>query len=544
MKHNHTTRFLLCLGVALALFCTNVFAQIPRTLSYQGVLSGNNLPNGLRTVTFRLYTQSVGGTAIWEETQSVKFTAGVFSVVLGEVTPFPDSARFDTQYWLGIQLIPKLEMTPRVKLTSSAYSFNSLHADTAGVAMSAGPPSRPISPPISNGEIADHAVSLSKIDTSGAQQNQVITFAGNAVTWGTPSGGGGLSLPYSGQVTAGGGGQAALSITNSASSGLNYGLAGYSASPAGIGMYGEGNYGVYGNSASIIGAGVEGVSTASGGIGVRGSSQSSDGWGVYGSGSQYGVGGTGAGPSGIGVSGLATSGTGPAYGVSGVSYSDSGAGVYGTTISSSGVGVHGSVIGDGLKYGVLGENNSNTFNAAGVRGYASGSGQVIGVEGVAPYGTGTGVVGRGSATGGYFEALGSSGNGDPAGTAGYFAGKVIITGDLQVDGNISGATAWNNLALASGLTGDAQFRKIGDVVYLRGSINGYNGNNSTEVIGNLPANEGMWPPSGRTYVHHEQSINSELWITDEGVLIVVQECGLCFHSSAMSCDGVFFSTTP
>jgi hypothetical protein len=79
------TAFLL---LALAF---HAVAQIPRTLSYQGVLTdnaGKPRPDGSYTFTFRFYTSPTGGTAIWSESRSLSVKSGLFSTVLGEQTPF------------------------------------------------------------------------------------------------------------------------------------------------------------------------------------------------------------------------------------------------------------------------------------------------------------------------------------------------------------------------------------------------------------------------------------------------------------------------
>jgi hypothetical protein len=108
------------------------FGQVPKTISYQGVLTdaaGTNVADASYSLTFKLYTAATGGSALWTEVQSVTTSKGVFSAVLGSVTPL--GLAFDTQYWLGISVSAAAEMTPRVVLTSSAYSFRSINADTA-----------------------------------------------------------------------------------------------------------------------------------------------------------------------------------------------------------------------------------------------------------------------------------------------------------------------------------------------------------------------------------------------------------------------------
>jgi len=113
-------------------------AQIPRTLSYQGVLTdnaGNPRPDDSYSFMFQFYTSPTGGTAIWSESKSLSVKNGLFSTVLGEQTSFGASVKFDQQYWLGIQVGNEPELSPRIALTSVGYSFSSLRADTASVAM-------------------------------------------------------------------------------------------------------------------------------------------------------------------------------------------------------------------------------------------------------------------------------------------------------------------------------------------------------------------------------------------------------------------------
>jgi hypothetical protein len=178
--------------------------------------------------------------------------------------------------------------------------------------------------------------------------------------------------------------------------GGSYGV--FAISPTGWGVWG-------GTSSSTSNStGVYGVASATSGdiYGVRGiATSSSQGVGVKGEGST-GVNGTG------GTFGGTFSGTYGAFGTGALS------GVWGVTNSatSGSVGVIGVAVDpSGLTYGVKGVTNSSTFLASGVRGEAtSSSGQTIGVEGVSTASPqGTGVVGRGSATGGYFTAANGTG---------------------------------------------------------------------------------------------------------------------------------------
>jgi hypothetical protein len=113
---------------------------IPRMLSYQGRLtdnSGSPVPNGNYQLTFRLYQQENGGSPFWTETQTVSVQNGLFSVLLGSVTPItslPDGGTV----WLSLQVGAEPELSPRLRIVSAAYSFLSEKAQTLEVRRSTG----------------------------------------------------------------------------------------------------------------------------------------------------------------------------------------------------------------------------------------------------------------------------------------------------------------------------------------------------------------------------------------------------------------------
>jgi hypothetical protein len=134
------TRSFYRLLFLLVLFPVLLLGQIPRTISYQGVLTddlGNPKTNGKYAFKFNLYDASSSGTLLWSQAESLKVDRGMFSTTLGAVTPFGALA-FDKSYWLGIQVNNGTELTPRVMLSASGYSLNSAKADTAKVAVAIG----------------------------------------------------------------------------------------------------------------------------------------------------------------------------------------------------------------------------------------------------------------------------------------------------------------------------------------------------------------------------------------------------------------------
>lgn len=120
---------------------------VPTKMNFQGRLtnsSGNILADGSYNMTFRLYTASSGGSAVWTEvrdtTNRVAVANGLFSVRLGDVTSIPASLFASGSLYLEIELpspatatcstaacasYTEGPMTPRNQLATSAYSFNS-----------------------------------------------------------------------------------------------------------------------------------------------------------------------------------------------------------------------------------------------------------------------------------------------------------------------------------------------------------------------------------------------------------------------------------
>jgi hypothetical protein len=177
---------LLC--VLLFLCTLPLFAQIPRTFSYQGILtdsSGAPKPDGTYLMTFRLYPSGSGGTPAWSESKSLQLKGGLFSTSLGDATPFPGSLLFNTQYWLSVQIGTGPELAPRTAMTATPYSLSSEKSDSARVSGGVAPNS------VTTSGIADNAVTSAKIQNgsiqfsdvgqNGASSGQVMKW--NGVSW-------------------------------------------------------------------------------------------------------------------------------------------------------------------------------------------------------------------------------------------------------------------------------------------------------------------------------------------------------------------------
>jgi hypothetical protein len=112
----------VCVILAVVSFAS---AQVPQTLHYQGVLTdagGTVVADGSYSIVFMIYNVSVGGAALWMETNLVTVSKGIFNVTLGESAPF--NLPFDEQYWLAMSIEGEAELSPRTPLVSAAYSLN------------------------------------------------------------------------------------------------------------------------------------------------------------------------------------------------------------------------------------------------------------------------------------------------------------------------------------------------------------------------------------------------------------------------------------
>lgn len=139
--------------------------QIPRVISYQGILADENgapKADGDYSFTFSFYKVATDGDAIWTETKNVTVTKGLFSTMLGDAVVFPDSVTFAEAYWLAVSVEGE-DLLPRIQLGSVGYALRALRADTAMFVMNAGSVARPITPGVGSDEIQDNAVTGAKI---------------------------------------------------------------------------------------------------------------------------------------------------------------------------------------------------------------------------------------------------------------------------------------------------------------------------------------------------------------------------------------------
>lgn len=142
-RNSRQNRTLNTLTAAALLFGTSApslaLAPVPQTASAPALLQyqarildsmGDPLDATGLQFTFRIWDARDNGLELYTEVQTLDVSGGLVTAEIGSVAPFPNDF-FDNSdaRWLGVQIDTDLELTPRQRLTSAAYS---LRAATAG----------------------------------------------------------------------------------------------------------------------------------------------------------------------------------------------------------------------------------------------------------------------------------------------------------------------------------------------------------------------------------------------------------------------------
>ena len=164
----------------IAFSSINIFSQaIPKQISYQGVLkdASGNILTGDFTMIFKIYDDPSGGSALWTEIQTVAVANGLFNVQLGSTNPIA-TVPFDRLHFLGITIGTESELSPRILLSPSPYSFMAMNV---------------LDDVITNNKIQDGAVTEAKIASNevvkslNGLKDNVNLIEGSNITL-TPSG--------------------------------------------------------------------------------------------------------------------------------------------------------------------------------------------------------------------------------------------------------------------------------------------------------------------------------------------------------------------
>lgn len=192
---------LILIPIFLCAAATSGFAQsviIPQVMAFQGYVTDADTAFtdtvGQTIVVVNLYDSAAGGNEVWSDTwDTVHVFRGYYTVTLDLSIAAGHwqgaNSGFTKQYWLDA-IVKGNHLTPKVQLTSAAYSFraqvadSARAADTANVAILA---TTAISASTANtAASATHADSASYADTAwrvpGAPIGSVIAYAGPQLT--------------------------------------------------------------------------------------------------------------------------------------------------------------------------------------------------------------------------------------------------------------------------------------------------------------------------------------------------------------------------
>jgi hypothetical protein len=151
----------LVLGAFLGVFGLNsVYAQVPRSISYQGFLLKNGQPV-TGQVTLDIKIQDAAANLLYPETITTTATNGIFNVLIGGNSgTLPASMKFDEQYYLVVSVDGQAVGNP-TPFTASPYALNS--QTVGGIGVSVTPQAGKLLPLDANGKVPASALPQSTL---------------------------------------------------------------------------------------------------------------------------------------------------------------------------------------------------------------------------------------------------------------------------------------------------------------------------------------------------------------------------------------------
>ncbi len=131
----------LMLGAFLSVTGLNTaYAQVPRSISYQGLLIKANQPVTAQ-VNVKINVYNAAGQVLYTETMNqVQVNNGIFNVLLGgNAGNLPSNLKFDEQYYLGVDVDNTGEISPRTPFTAAPYALNAQTVGGVGVSVTPQP---------------------------------------------------------------------------------------------------------------------------------------------------------------------------------------------------------------------------------------------------------------------------------------------------------------------------------------------------------------------------------------------------------------------
>ena len=118
------------IAAAALLSLSSTAVAVPLTFTHQGYLadSAGSPLTGSEDLVFALYEDPSGSAALWSETLTVNFDAGVYSVILGASEPLDAEDFSGSPLFLGITVGSTGELPQRLQINSVPYAVRALDA--------------------------------------------------------------------------------------------------------------------------------------------------------------------------------------------------------------------------------------------------------------------------------------------------------------------------------------------------------------------------------------------------------------------------------
>lgn len=196
-------------------------------MNFQGELTdpgtGDPVADGSYSIRFSIWDLESLGSEQWNETQNVTVSGGLFSVLLGSVTPVTASVFAESPRYLEVKVGADPALSPRQQFVTVPYAFHAVNAwaldgnsgTTAGTDVLGTTDNEPM-------ELYVNGARALRLEPNVTSPNLIGGFSGNSVTGGTAGAtiGGGGNSGLENQITAdygtvggGRGNQAALWAT-------------------------------------------------------------------------------------------------------------------------------------------------------------------------------------------------------------------------------------------------------------------------------------------------------------------------------------------
>ena len=211
-------------------------------LQYQGRLTnpstGQPVADDTYAVTFNLYTDS-SGPVVWTETKNVSVAGGLFSTLVGDITPLPQSLLNGQELWLGIKVRDDPEAIPRQTIFPVAYAMSLRPGAIINGSVSGAPILQATNSYTTGWGYGVYATSASTTGGSG-----VYGTSPYVAVWGNATGSTGRWGGYFQSAAPNGSGVMGVA---SDGAGVNYGVYGSTSSPNGYAGYFVGDVRVSGD---------------------------------------------------------------------------------------------------------------------------------------------------------------------------------------------------------------------------------------------------------------------------------------------------------